>query len=163
MVTAFLGKPYEPEMLNEVLQKSFRSNTVDEPAVYEATEAGNVDCYEVLFHDAQVIGFDVVDEMAALFFKTSQESIDAIEDSFVERQWQALSRQAHKLKSASSSIGLNDLWRLTDKLEIAANAEAVDDVSALYEKLEPAYLQSCDTLRTVWQEIKQTKPDSDAE
>ena len=162
-VTAFLGKPYEPEMLNDVLQKSFRSNSVDETALYEATEAGNLDCHDILLHDAQVIGFDVVDEMVSLFFKTSQESIDAIEDSFVERQWQELSKQAHKLKSASSSIGLNDLWSLTDKLEIAARAEAVNDVNALYEKFGAVYLESCDTLRTVWQGIKQTQPDNDVE
>jgi len=156
-VTAFLGKPYEPEMLNNVLQKSFRSNAVDEPEIYEAAEVSSLNCRDILLHDAQVIGFDVVEEMVGLFFKTGQESIDAIEESFVERQWQELSRQAHKLKGAASSIGLNDLWQLMDNLEIAAKLEAVSDINALHEKLESVYLQSCETLQEVWQEIKQTE------
>ena len=154
-VTAFLGKPYEPEMLNEVLQKSFRSSAADEPAVYEAIEVGSLSCQDVLRHDVQVIGFDVVEEMVGLFFKTGQESIDAIKENFMARQWQALSKQAHKLKGAAGSIGLNDLRRLLDSLEIAARVEAVGDIDALHEKLECVYLQSCDTLQQEWQEIKQ--------
>ncbi|MEH6357436.1 MAG: TMAO reductase system sensor histidine kinase/response regulator TorS [Pseudomonadales bacterium] len=162
-VTAFLGKPYEPEMLNDVIQKSVRSKNIDQPAVYEAADVSDINCRDVLLHDAEVIGFDVVNEMVGLFIKTSQESISVIENNFEEQQWQELSKEAHKLKGASSSIGLNDLWRMMDGLEIAAKAEAIDDINVLYGKLEAVYQENCGILRSVWQELKQVEPNEDTE
>ncbi len=151
-ISGFLGKPYEPEKLNEVLQKSFRHTTVD-PEALELSMISNIDCHEILSRDAEYIGVDVIEEMVELFLKSSIETIDNINNGIHEKQWQKIEHHSHKLKSASSSLGLNELWHLSEELEMAAINEDTD-IFKLKSKLTTTYNDACKTLKEVWHDIK---------
>jgi two-component system sensor histidine kinase TorS len=153
-ITAFLGKPYEPEKLNEVLQRSFSYQRADQPELYQVPPIDQVDCQEILLRDAQVIGFDVVEEMVQLFFRSSRDTLAQIGYLIEQADWGELTKQAHKLKSAASSIGLNDLRQLAHDLEQAAQQESAA-TGALWEKLKSVYAESCRTLEDAWQRIQQ--------
>lgn len=155
-ITAFLGKPYEPEKLNEVLQRSFNYNLMGQPAMYQVPPVDKVDCHDILLRDAEVIGFDVVNEMVELFFNTSRETVEQIHNLIGQKSWAELAKQAHKLKSAASSIGLNDLRQLSHELETAA-LENSFLIGTLQEKLDSIYEESCRTLARVWSEIQKSQ------
>jgi len=153
-ISAFLGKPYEQETLNEVLQRSFNYNLADQPTVYQVPPVEKVDCHEVLLRDAQVIGFDVVNDMVDMFFSSSHETIADMGEAIEQQDWLTLAKQAHKLKGAASSIGLNDLWQLAQKLETIALDES-PEIIEVWQRFEVIYEQACRMLERVWSEIQQ--------
>jgi len=153
-ITAFLGKPYEQETLNEVLQSSFNYNLVGQPAVYQVPPVENVDCREVLLRDAQVIGFDVVNDMVEMFFSSSRETITDMGEAIGQQNWLTLAKLAHKLKGAASSIGLNDLWQHTQELETIALDESPESIE-VWQRFEAVYEEACRMLERVWSEIQQ--------
>jgi len=153
-ITAFLGKPYEQETLNEVLQRSFNYNLADQPEVYQVPPIEKVDCHDVLLRDAQVIGFDVVNDMVEMFFSSSRETVADMGESMEQQDWLMLAKQAHKLKGAASSIGLNDLWQLAQELETIALDES-PEITELWQRFEVIYEQACRMLARVWSEIQQ--------
>jgi len=159
-ISAFLGKPYEQETLNEVLQRSYNysCNQVEQPAVYQVPAIEKVDCHEVLLRDAEVIGFDVVNEMVELFFSSSRETVSQIHHSIESRLWADLAKQAHKLKGAASSIGLNDLWQSAHELEFLAQDES-PKITAMQEKFDSAYDEACHMLTAVWEDIQGQQSD----
>jgi len=148
-----LGKPYEQETLNEVLQRSFRYNLVDQPALYQVPPIDTVDCQDILLRDAEVIGFDVVNEMVELFFSSSRETVSQIHHSIENRLWTDLAKQAHKLKGAASSIGLNDLWQLAQELETLAQDES-PEIAATRERFDSVYDEACQLLVAVWKDVQ---------
>jgi len=153
-ISAFLGKPYEPETLNQVLQRCFNYKVADQSAVYEVPAVEKVDCREILRRDAEVIGVEMVDEMVALFFETSRETITMIEAAFAEANWPELAKQLHKLKGAAGSVGLNELWLLLQELETAAKTENPELLVDHYRQLADIYEQACRILATQWHEVK---------
>jgi len=152
-ISAFLGKPYEQETLNEVLQRSYNYNQVDQPTVYQVPPIENVDCHDILLRDAEVIGFDVVSEMVELFFSSSRETVSQIHYSIENSLWMDLAKQAHKLKGAAGSIGLNDLSQLAHELESRAQGEN-PEIAATLEKFDSIYDEACLMLTTVWEDIQ---------
>ena len=153
-ITAFLGKPYEQETLNEVLQRSFNYNLADQSEVYQVPPVERVDCREVLLRDAQVIGFDVVNDMVEMFFSSSHETVADMDNALGQQDWRTLAKQAHKLKGAASSIGLNDLWQLAHELETMALDESPEIID-VWQRFEAIYEQACRMLERVWSEIQQ--------
>lgn len=152
-ISAFLGKPYEPEKLNEVLQRSFSYNRIDNPTLIQVPAIEKVDCHDILLRDVEVIGFDIVNEMVELFFNSSRETVVQIHHSIEAQRWQDLVQQAHKLKGAASSIGLHELWQLATELELAAENDC-PEISKLQPKLDIVYEQDCKMLTAVWTEIQ---------
>lgn len=152
-ITAFLGKPYEPEKLNEILQRSFYYKRAGQPALYQIPPIDKVDCHDILLRDAQVIGADVVNEMVELFVSTGSETVAQIHKLIEQESWQELAKQAHKLNSAASSIGLNDLRQLAQDIEQDAEGGRAS-IRKLQEKLVLVFDESCSTLDGVWQSIQ---------
>lgn len=153
-ISAFLGKPYEPETLNEVLQRCFTNRASGQPHVYQALPVGKMDCREVLLRDAQVIGCDVVGDIVELFLNTSRDTIASMELLFFDANWTELEKQAHKLKGAASSVGLEELWQLVQEVEAGAKTEDRQLLVELQQRLLPVYQRACQLLVKEWEGVR---------
>lgn len=81
---------------------------------FESFDPKKLDVFIQLGKD---LGEDVLGEMLATYFQTTDESINGFKTCAVEKDFKSLARLAHKLKSSSGQLGLNKLHKLCTDLE----------------------------------------------
>ena len=68
------------------------------------------------------VGGDAFQRLARLFEDETRGAVVALRTLLNDQDWRELGRQAHSLKHATSSFGLNDLASIAALLELAADA-----------------------------------------
>ncbi len=68
------------------------------------------------------VGGDAFQRLARLFEEETRGAVVALRTLLNDRDWRELGRQAHSMKHATSSFGLNDLAGIAAQMEQAADA-----------------------------------------
>lgn len=108
-------------------------------AKYESFDSKKLDVFIQLGKDLQE---DVLTEMLATYFKTTDEAIDSLKFNFSKQDFKNVARQAHKLKSSSGQLGLIKLHQLCSDLELllqhhlneSNTPAAIDILNLIYEE-----------------------------
>ncbi len=97
---------------------------------------------------------DMVLEFLEAYATSARRTADEILDAIAREDWSGASGAAHKLKSASRSVGANALGELCATMETLARASDANAMQALLPRFEPLVL---DTLRLVSQTLEPTE------
>jgi HPt (histidine-containing phosphotransfer) domain-containing protein len=82
---------------------------------------------------------DLLPELATLFFETAPGRIQRMREHFNKGNLEALSKEAHLLKSSAGSLGAHRLVRLCQEIETTAWTAGSDLEDPLLEKIERLY------------------------
>lgn len=136
-MNGFLGKPFTPEELAEVLGGAVAADTGTRRAVGGSITADTTDILNLasLDEDVEVLGRDRVAAIVELFLTTLPEMLDALSETARNEYWPDAARHAHTLKGAAASLGLMALHDGALAVETAAKgdrgAEAAERIGAL--------------------------------
>jgi len=84
------------------------------------------------------VGGDAFQRLARLFEEETRGAVVALRTLLNDQDWRELGRQAHSLKHATSSFGLNDLAAMAALIEQAADAHESAEVEMQLALLEAA-------------------------
>ena len=111
----FVGKPIDPERLNELLLgvSQAQKKLISMPNEAEAQLVNE----KLLNDDLSVLGKTCLLEMVNLFAQACINNMAAIELARQHEDWVKLSDLAHNFKNAAGSLGLETLYQLVNQLE----------------------------------------------
>ena len=111
----FLGKPIDPERLNELLLGVSRAQQrlVSMPNEVAAQLVNE----KLLNDDLSVLGQACMLEMVNLFAQACRKNMEAITIARQQTDWVKISDVAHNFKNAAGSLGLETLYQLINQLE----------------------------------------------
>ena len=70
----------------------------------------------------------------------------ALEESFLNKDYDEMERSAHTLKGISANLGLNDISRLSDDIVVALRNKNLDNIDDMFKKLETSYKIALDEI-----------------
>jgi HPt (histidine-containing phosphotransfer) domain-containing protein len=151
----FLGKPIDPVRLNTVIYQVVYENDkpISLPASRNSIEQ-ETSCRDALMKDVRVIGLDKTRELVELFFDTSLQTLDNLKINIQQKDNSAIGENAHKLKGAASSVGLNLLYKCAMEIETSAHQQK-GGIQQPFEHLRLVYQESCHLLKRVFEGISQ--------
>ena len=111
----FVGKPIDPERLNELLLGVSRAQQrlVSMPNEVAAQLVNE----KLLNDDLSVLGQACMLDMVDLFAQACSKNMEAIAMARQQADWVKLSDLAHNFKNAAGSLGLETLYQLVNQLE----------------------------------------------
>ena len=129
----FVGKPIDPERLNEVLVgvSQAKGGLVSMPNEAEAQLVNE----KLLNDDLSVLGKACLLEMVNLFAKACGDNMVAVALARQEEDWIKLSDLAHNFKNAAGSLGLETLHQLVNQLENQAKHGQPTSIDLILEDL----------------------------
>ncbi|NTS76167.1 response regulator [Catenovulum sp. SM1970] len=106
---------------------------------------------------ARDVSLAILPDILAIYKQETPERIATIEKLLVERDWPAISSEAHALKSSSGSFGLSQLQQQAKDIELAKTAEEQSGAADLIKQLAQVYQDSVDALDSFVSELKQAQ------
>lgn len=100
--------------------------SLDQYTQFESFDPKKLDVFIQLGKD---LDENVLGEMLATYFQTTDESINGFKTCVAEKDFKAVARLAHKLKSSSGQLGLNKLHKLCTDLEHHIQKEPSSDLT----------------------------------
>ncbi len=137
---AFLGKPILVEALAEVLRSASAASSPASP-----TERRLIDAHIVAQLRTQ-IGDEAVRELVGMLLNDLELAVPQLADACRDRDREVLGRTAHRLKSASRSLGAHALGELLHLLEQEADAAEWDRLEELVTTAEQQRVRTHDLL-----------------
>ena len=158
---AFLGKPYRPESLSDIIKATLQANlsvatTADAPVAssrLDAAVAPMVD-QRLLVSHVNELGMAKTQQIIDLFNDTIPATLAQARRAIHEGNGKLLVSAAHRVKSSASTIGLTSLANLAGKLEKAAFEGHHDRVEELIAKLEDGLPDVLESLQMLWIDIQ---------
>ena len=129
----FVGKPIDPERLNELLLgvSQAQERLISMPNEVEAQLVNE----KLLKDDLSVLGKACVLEMVNLFTQACSDNMTAIDLARQQGDWVKLSDLAHNFKNAAGSLGLETLYQLVHQLENQAKHGQPTSIDLILEDL----------------------------
>ena len=111
----FVGKPIDPERLNELLLgvSQAQERLISMPNEVEVQLVNE----KLLNDDLSVLGKTCLLKMVSLFTQACNDNMEALEIARQQEDWVKLSDLAHNFKNAAGSLGLETLYQLVNQLE----------------------------------------------
>jgi len=129
----FVGKPIDPERLNELLlgisQAQERLISMPNEVVAQLVNE------KLLNDDLSVLGNSCLLEMVNLFALACSNNMAAIDLARQHEDWVKLSDLAHNFKNAAGSLGLESLYQLVNQLESQAKHGQPTSIDLILEDL----------------------------
>ena len=129
----FVGKPIDPERLNEIL---LGVSQAQQRLVSMPNEVKDKLINEKLLHDdLNVLGQLCMLKMVSLFMESCTNNLAAIGKARQHEDWVKLSDLAHNFKNAAGSLGLERLYQLVNQLENQAKHAQPTSTDLILEDL----------------------------
>ncbi|HCH22668.1 MAG TPA: TMAO reductase system sensor histidine kinase/response regulator TorS [Oceanospirillaceae bacterium] len=130
----FIGKPVDFQRFMLLLQdvKKASQKLVSLPQEHDAELLNEA----ILEQDLSALGQDTMQQMISLYRSSSKDIMAALKQDFQDQQWSKLSDNAHNLKNAAGSLGLEALHSLAHQLETQAKHMQVDSVGLIMDDLD---------------------------
>lgn len=149
--SAFMGKPFSLDTLARTLA-AVTSPVDDATAPGETAGAPLAQgLLDPAFLEAEIdtLGAGTLAELLKLFADELPAAFDALEAARQARDWAALGKRAHRLRSAASNLGMSQVMAASRALETAAGLETVDTdaLETALGQLMDDCLASCDALQ----------------
>ncbi len=91
--------------------------------------------------------------MVDLFLSSAPVTIEELDRATASKQWSALEKTVHSLKSAAASLGLLRLHQKSRNAEIAVKEMREEDIQILMEELPQLIMDSSQSLKDLWEEL----------
>jgi len=129
----FVGKPIDPERLNELLLgvSQAQERLISMPNEVEAQLVNE----KLLNDDLSVLGKACLLGMVNLFAEACSNNMAAIDVARQHEDWVKLSDLAHNFKNAAGSLGLETLYQLVNQLESQAKHGQPTSIDLILEDL----------------------------
>lgn len=148
----YLGKPFNPEDMARVLAQ-FSGGKQGGDLIAETMPTSDILInVDVVTHLYETLGIDATKKTVTLFKDTGAEITSVICNGGKDDP-QTLIGAAHKLKSASGSLGLEALRRIAESIEKAAEDDDLDAVQNLSERLPDVFRQSTEALDEIGRNV----------
>lgn len=97
----------------------------------------------------------IVVETTETFISDTPDAVKTLQEHFVNRDWDKLSRQAHKMKPGLKYMGMERASELILEIERQAESEEIaEDLGDMINELESLALKSLDELSAKIEELK---------
>ena len=129
----FVGKPIDPERLNDLLLgvSQAQEKLVSMPHEAEIQLVNE----KLLNDDLSVLGKTCLLEMVSLFTQACNDNMEVLEIARQQEDWVKLSDSAHNFKNAAGSLGLETLHQLINQLESQAKHGQPTSIDLILEDL----------------------------
>ena len=129
----FVGKPIDPERLNELLLgvSQAQERLISMPNEVEVQLVNE----KLLNDDLSVLGKTCLLKMVSLFTQACNDNMEALEIARQQEDWVKLSDLAHNFKNAAGSLGLETLHQLVNQLESQAKHGQPTSIDLILEDL----------------------------
>ncbi|MEL6732613.1 MAG: ATP-binding protein [Bacteroidota bacterium] len=135
----YIIKPFEPRSLYKMIRFYLNKRKPQEIVVGDAFPSSHASLKEIdTGYLMELSGGDkeFVKEMMAIFLEQTPIELGHLRKSIERQEWQAISRQAHKLKYPFSSMGRNDLRLVLADVELQAkNEQDIACIQRLFDDL----------------------------
>ncbi len=158
---AFLGKPYRPGGLSDIIKATLQANVsvankAEAPMTSQhpdANVAPIVDQTLLASHVAE-LGIAKTQQIIDLFNDTVPITLAQAKRAIHEGNGKLLVSAAHRVKSSASTIGLRSLANMAGKLETAAVEGHHDQVEILMAELEHGLPEVLASLQMLWTDVQ---------
>ncbi len=136
-MVGFLSKPFNKTQLNQALL----SATTGQPADYKPASSEEIensfsgmirhtllDC-GYIDEELKALGHKLFKDLLLMFKQEVDEAFDSLYKHMEEKNWSALNRRAHRLKSAAGSLGMSTMTEQAEQIERAVSTSAADQNS----------------------------------
>ena len=129
----FVGKPIDPERLNELLLgvSQAQERLISMPNEVEVQLVNE----KLLNDDLSVLGKTCLLKMVSLFTQACNDNMETLEIARQQEDWVKLSDLAHNFKNAAGSLGLETLHQLVNQLESQAKHGQPTSIDLILEDL----------------------------
>ena len=129
----FVGKPIDPERLNELLLgvSQAQERLISMPNEVEVQLVNE----KLLNDDLSVLGKTCLLKMVSLFTQACNDNMETLEIARQQEDWVKLSDLAHNFKNAAGSLGLEALHQLVNQLESQAKHGQPTSIDLILEDL----------------------------
>jgi two-component system, OmpR family, sensor histidine kinase TorS len=160
---AFIGKPISPEYLADILSQVSMHGRVGLTISHdlgksEKTEGHLLDT-SILLDDFLILGPEKSAHIVNLFFKSSKQKVDQLEQAVMNQEWSSIAFLAHNFKSSAMNLGLVALEEQTQQLEDLASTKDIANTAAKFSELQVIYETSQQALMEYWEGLNTPEKD----
>jgi HPt (histidine-containing phosphotransfer) domain-containing protein len=105
---------------------------------------------QVLQEFMEIAGPEVLADIVITYLGDAPKRLEAIEEAVNQDDGQQISTQAHALKSASKSVGLERVAQLCQSLELMGYEEDLSEADPTLAQLKQEYEQATQALKQDW-------------
>jgi PAS domain S-box-containing protein len=159
-MTGFISKPFEPrDLYHQILQVTSERQLLSEYPieVMEDKKSSLVDL-SFLFELAEMDP-KFISDVLEIFLDTMPEGLEKLENLLKEKSdWEAVSKQAHFLKSSTSVVRISDMFDKLHDIEKLAKEETPDEATilAIFANIKEMFSEAYPTLASENQRFKKT-------
>jgi PAS domain S-box-containing protein len=158
-MTGFISKPFEPrDLYHQILHVTSERKLLSEmptPAKAENTTKDLVD-FSFLF-ELSDMDPKFISDVLGIFLETMPEGLDKLGDLIHDRRdWDAISKQAHFLKSSTSVVKVKDMFEKLHSIEKMAKGSAVDEdaITVIFAEIRSVFTEAHPLLITEYERYK---------
>ena len=155
-MVGFLSKPFDRDQLNQALCSATSSQTDNktstpsgaiEKILSDADRQSLLDV-DYINEELETLGQKLFAELLTLFTREAGGTLDSLDMLAEAEEWSALSRHAHRLKSAAGNLGMSRLVEQAQQLEKTASMLPVNGnvIAAQIRILRETCTNSCSEL-----------------
>jgi len=137
----YLSKPIDIKELDNILDKYLISVDIENNLTIKNDEIKNIDEEEILFDKSKAIqrlGIpqELYDKILSNFITKFDKEISELEKFIIEKDFDKIRLQSHKIKGASSNLSIDGVAKIAKEIEDAAEQRLEIDYKGLLEKLK---------------------------
>ena len=135
----YLAKPFSPDELIQRIYYLINPLAIKEKQM-EYEQASTEKLYDLAYlHDMEDNEYLI--EMIELFFETVSEGLEDIDDNVKKKNWDAVFKGAHKLKSSLGPLQVNKMISIASSMEEnAKQGKNLDEIMKLNTELNTQYI-----------------------
>jgi two-component system sensor histidine kinase TorS len=148
-MNGFLGKPFTIENLEQTIAMvaSGSDFIITNVSDSKSTPLLNTRTFDMSIVDDDIgrLGFDPVEKIVAIYFKTSRQLKDELVESMARGDLKLIKARAHKLNGAAGNFGFEHLCAILSELEVLAT-DGKEISSTLANQFEKAFGEATEAL-----------------
>jgi CheY-like chemotaxis protein len=146
-MTGFISKPFEPrDLYHQILQVTSDQKLLSDLKADQPLTERSADLVDFSFlFEISEMDPKFISDVLAIFLETMPEGLDKL-DSLIKNgtDWDAISKQAHFLKSSTSVIKLRDMFEQLHSIEkLAKEADPdIDTIKAIFAEIQLMFIEA---------------------
>ncbi len=156
-MNGFLGKPFSLEDLEHAIAQAITGGEAIIANSSQTKDHNKFKLFDSTVVDGDIgrLGLDNVEQLAMLFFQSTDQMINDLVKAMIENDFEKLAKLAHKMNGAAGNFGLEKLCALLAEVERQAD-NGSELKTVLREKVQLEYDDAIAALANYLSEQKQT-------
>ncbi len=157
----FLAKPFSQEKLEAAIGK-WLTKTSDSPKIKTPKLTTKTHLKSIIAKDVEIrlnkleseIGFEIVDEIIALFVEDSAKRLGKLQKAIKEKDFPQIKIEAHGLKGSCANVGAKYIADLCLQIENDSKETNLTDVKSSFKKIETLFPDLINSFKKISNEKK---------